>query len=144
MIQRFVRKTKERIKLKEKTIMQRRWEIMSERFNKQEVERKRNLEALERKYKEDMEKIELERKRKEEELLKENLQKSKQIKEIEEKLETDTKKINEEKKMIQDHIRRDVERKMRMASDMEKLIIQNNILKRQLQRQNSRKECIIS
>ena len=144
MIQRFVRKTKERIRLKEKTIMQRRWEIMSERFNKQEEERKRNLEALERKYKEEMDKLDLERKRKEEELLYERDQKSKQLKEIEKKLEIDTRRINDDKKLIQEHIRKDVERKMRMASDMEKLIIQNNILKRQLQRQNSKKECIIS
>lgn len=124
-IQKFFRKTKERIALKEKTIMQRRWEIMSERFEKQEQERKRHMRELERNHKLEMERLEMERL------------------EMEKKLENDSKKIREDKKVIEDHIRRDVERKMRMASDMEKLIIQNNMLKRELKRKES-KECVIS
>ena len=105
--------------------MQRRWEIMSERFEKQEQERKKHMKDLERNHKLEMERLEMERLA------------------MEKKLENDSKKIREDKKIIEDHIRRDVERKMRMASDMEKLIIQNNMLKRELKRKES-KECIIS
>ena len=71
-IQRFFRHTKERIKLKEKTIMQRRWEIMSEKFEEQEEKRKMKMEEMESNHKLEMEKIKKERED-QEKLLKDRL-----------------------------------------------------------------------
>jgi myosin heavy subunit len=165
-IQEFYRAQSQRIFMKNKLEQQRNWEAMTSTWEVQEEKRKQDdenrLKELEKEHKLKIKKLEeeeeafykrlkkeeVERKELENKIRLSQIEKEKTIERRSKALEEKTKQLAEDNNRFKYNIQRDVERKMKMASQMEKLIIQNRRMQMQMQqmveKRNYQKNCIIS
>lgn len=154
MIQKFYRNQKQRVFLKTKVIQQRRWELMAENWKKQEKERiRQNQERADelRKQQEitmmnlQKEKDELDARIKKEEM--ERKKRENEINAEKMRIEQEKKKLQEANILFKNSIQRDVDAKMKMASDMEKLMLENRRMQMQMKRMaqmQNEKNCVIN
>ena len=165
-IQYFYRAQKQRIFMKNKIIQQRRWELMTESWEKQErirldknrikaeeLKREHDLkiQKIQQQEKEFFERIErekLERKREEELLKLQHIKREKEIEKRSRELEEKSKRLAADNEMFRNSIQENVNKKIKMASQMEKLMIQNRRMqiqmKRMVEMRNEEKNCIVS
>ena len=165
-IQQFYRDQKQRIFMKKKLIQQHQWEMMTKTWEEQEKKRlednrlrveklnkehEEKLEKLKREEEEFLKKIEMEkikRKREEEKIKMEQLKKEKVIEKRSRELEEKAKQLKLDNERFRHSIQNNVENKIKMAAQMEKLIIQNKRMQLQMKRmvemRNEEKNCVIS
>ena len=154
MIQKFYRNQKQRVFLKTKVIQQRRWELMAEHWKKQENERiRQNQERADelRKQQEitmmnlQKEKDELDARIKKEEM--ERKKRENEINAEKMRIEREKKKLQEANILFKNSIQRDVDAKIKIASDMEKLMLENRRMQMQMKRMaqmQNEKNCVIN
>ncbi len=165
-IQQFYRAQKQRIFMKNKLIQQHQWEMMTKSWEEQEKKRvednrlrveklnkehEEKLEQLKREEEEFLKRIEIEkikRKKEEEKIKLEQIKKEKAIEKRTRELEEKAKQLKLDNERFRHSIQNNVENKMKMASQMEKLIIQNKRMQLQMKRiaemRNEEKNCVIS
>ena len=152
--------------MKNKIIQQRRWELMTESWEKQErirldknrikaeeLKREHDLkiQKIQQQEKEFFERIErekLERKREEELLKLQHIKREKEIEKRSRELEEKSKRLAADNEMFRNSIQENVNKKIKMASQMEELMIQNRRMqiqmKRMMEMRNEEKNCIVS